>query len=83
MLASSESSHCDVCALAVKANAAEKPEQTLKDLKKRSGKDIWLMGGGSLFGSLLDLAMVDTVEVAIIPVVLGAGIPLLPPPANR
>ena len=60
----------------------ERPKEILADLKRKSGKDIWLMGGGSLFGSLLEIGMVDTVEVAIIPVVLGAGIPLLPAPAK-
>jgi dihydrofolate reductase len=47
-------------------------------LRAKPGKDIWLFGGGSLFRSLLDAKMVDTVEVAIIPVLLGSGIPLLP-----
>ena len=45
-------------------------------------KDIWLMGGGKLFHTLLAMHQVDTVEVSIMPVVLGAGIPLLPPPAQ-
>jgi dihydrofolate reductase len=49
-------------------------------LKKEAGKDIWLFGGGLLFRSLLDLGLVDTVEVAVIPVLLGQGIPLLPAP---
>ena len=62
---------------------AENAAGTLTALKKKSGKDIWLMGGGNLFSSLLDLRMVDTVEVAVIPVVLGAGIPLLPPPGKK
>ena len=62
---------------------AEKPREMLVALKKKSGKDIWLMGGGSLFSSLLDLGMVDTVEVAVVPVVLGSGIPLLPAPAKQ
>ena len=48
-------------------------------LKKKPGRDIWLFGGGSLFQSLLDARLVDSVEVAVIPVLLGAGIPLLPP----
>jgi dihydrofolate reductase len=58
-------------------------EKTLGDLRKQPGKDIWLFGGGSLFRSLLELRLVDTIETAIIPVLLGGGIPLLPPPANR
>jgi len=48
-------------------------------LKKTPGRDIWLFGGGALFRSLLDAALVDSVEVAVVPVLLGAGIPLLPP----
>ena len=54
-------------------------EKTLADLRKQPGKDIWLFGGGSLFRSLLEMRLVDTIETAIIPVLLGGGIPLLPP----
>ena len=53
-------------------------EGTVSSLKRQPGKDIWLFGGGSLFRSLLELGLVDTVEVAIIPVLLGGGLPLLP-----
>lgn len=52
----------------------------VRDLKAQSGKDIWLFGGSDLFRSYLDSGLVDGVEVAVIPVLLGAGIPLLPPP---
>jgi dihydrofolate reductase len=58
---------------------SEKPEQVLTDLRSKPGKDIWLFGGGSLFRSLLEARQVDIVEVSVIPVLLGAGIPLLPP----
>jgi dihydrofolate reductase len=58
---------------------SEDPEQVLADLKVKPGKDIWLFGGGSLFRSLLEARQVDAVEVAVIPVLLGEGIPLLPP----
>ena len=47
-------------------------------LKAGPGKDIWLFGGGSLFGSLAEDGLVDTVEVAIVPILLGAGVPLMP-----
>ncbi len=58
---------------------SERPEQALADLRAKSGKDIWLFGGGSLFRSLLEARLVDAVEVSVIPVLLGEGIPLLPP----
>ena len=41
-------------------------------------KDIWLFGGGVLFRSLLDLGLVDAVEVTVMPVLLGSGVPLVP-----
>ena len=48
-------------------------------IKAAAGKDIWLFGGGQLFRSLLDLGLVDRVEVAVVPVLLGGGVPLLAP----
>jgi dihydrofolate reductase len=47
-------------------------------LKRQPGKDIWLFGGGVLFRSLLDAGLVDRVELAISPVLLGDGVPVLP-----
>jgi dihydrofolate reductase len=58
-------------------------EATLTGMRTEPGKDIWLFGGGSLFRSLLDARLVDTVEVAVIPVLLGGGLPLLPSPARQ
>jgi dihydrofolate reductase len=55
----------------------------LTALRAEPGKDIWLFGGGELFRSLLAIDQVDTVEPAIIPVVIGGGIPFLPAPATR
>ena len=53
------------------------------ELKKTPGKDVWLWGGGALFHSLLGSGLVDGIDVAVIPVLLGGGIPLLPTPAPR
>jgi dihydrofolate reductase len=58
---------------------ADRAEETVADLRAGAGKDIWLFGGGVLFRCLADAGLVDTVEVAVIPVLLGGGIPLLPP----
>jgi dihydrofolate reductase len=62
---------------------ADKAEETVAALRAQPGKDIWLFGGGLLFRSLLDAGLVDTVEVAVMPVLLGGGIPLLPPPGKQ
>lgn len=59
------------------------PQKTVTELKKKKGKDIWLWGGGELFRSLFELRLVDAVEVAVIPVLLGSGLPLLPKTGTR
>jgi dihydrofolate reductase len=51
--------------------------QRVAALRAAPGREIWLFGGGSLFRSLLAAKQVDIVEVAVIPVLLGGGIPLL------
>lgn len=55
----------------------------VSELKTQPGKDIWLFGGGELFYSLLEAGLVDGVDVGMVPVLLGGGIPLLPAPAER
>ncbi len=53
-------------------------EEAVAAMKGQPGKDIWLMGGGVLFRAMLDAGLVDTVEVCVMPVLLGSGTPLLP-----
>lgn len=53
------------------------------ELRALPGKDIWLFGGGELFRSMLALGLVDGLDVAIIPILLGEGIRFLPSPAGR
>lgn len=57
--------------------------ERVKRLKDQPGKDIWLFGGGLLFRYLLAEGLVDTVEPAIVPVLLGGGTRFLPEPAIR
>jgi dihydrofolate reductase len=62
---------------------SEGAERVAAGLREESGKDIWLFGGGALFRSLAAAGLVDSVEVAVMPVMLGGGIPLLPAPSGR
>jgi dihydrofolate reductase len=62
---------------------SDDPAGTVTALKQQPGKDIWLFGGGELFGSLVGLGLVDTVEVAIMPVLLGEGVPFSRGPQSR
>jgi dihydrofolate reductase len=48
-----------------------------------TGGEIWLYGGGALFGSLLAAGQVDRVEVTVIPILLGGGVRLLPSAGQR
>jgi len=80
---------CIVCSRTLPASEApglrvtsDDPAAVVRALKALPGKDIWLYGGGELFRTLLAAGVVDTVELAVVPVLLGAGVPLLPPGAT-
>jgi dihydrofolate reductase len=55
------------------------PREVVAQLKAKPGRDIWLFGGGELCRTLLDAGLVDSVEIALIPVLLTAGVPLVAP----
>lgn len=55
----------------------------MESIRTDAAKDIWLFGGGESFRSFLALGLVDTVEVAVMPVLLGQGLQLLPQPATQ
>lgn len=65
------------------ATVSDDAVRVVTDLRQEPGNDISLFGGGELFRSLLTAGLVDEVSVAVIPVLLGGGIPLLPSPADR
>ena len=46
------------------------------------GKDVWVCGGGDLAARLAHLGLLDDLILAIAPVTLGAGRPLLPRPTD-
>ena len=47
------------------------------------GKPLWLWGGGSCSVIWREADLVDGVDVAILPILLGGGLPLLPAPGPR
>jgi dihydrofolate reductase len=49
----------------------------LARLRAEDGRDIWLFGGGVLFGSLASAGLVDSVELGVMPVLLGGGTPVV------
>jgi dihydrofolate reductase len=53
------------------------PATFVRQLRKRPGKDIWLMGGGELARDFLKADLVDQLYLGIVPVLLGVRHPTL------
>src|SRR5271163_123989 len=54
------------------------PAALIREIRKRPGKNIWLMGGGELAREFLKADLVDELVLGVVPVLLGEGIPLFP-----
>ena len=48
-------------------------------LRKKRGKDIWMMGGAGIIASFLDEGEIDSFMIHVIPTFIGEGIPLIAP----
>jgi dihydrofolate reductase len=48
-------------------------------LRKRKGKDIWMMGGAGIIASFLEEGEIDEFMIHVIPKFIGEGIPLIAP----
>jgi dihydrofolate reductase len=48
-------------------------------LRKKKGKDIWMMGGADIIASFLDEGEIDEFILHVIPTFIGEGIPLIAP----
>jgi dihydrofolate reductase len=58
---------------------AEDPARVHTDMvAAAAGRDVWIVGGGDLAGQFADRGLLDELVVAIAPVTLGGGAPLLP-----
>jgi dihydrofolate reductase len=57
----------------------QSPASLIEQLRKRPGKDIWMMGGGELAREFLRADLIDALHLGIVPTLLGEGIPLFPP----
>ena len=63
---------------------ADDPVALASSLRHESGDgEIWLFGGGQLFATLLAANQVDAVELTIVPVLLGSGVPVVAAMPNR
>ena len=48
------------------------------ELEKRGYRRVWIEGGGQVVRSMIAIGKLDVLEMAVIPIVLGEGIPLFP-----
>ena len=70
--------------LAARSNVEAVPLARLQEAVERMSKgpkDVWLFGGGKTIAACLDRRLVDTLELAVIPRLLGDGLPLFAPRA--
>jgi dihydrofolate reductase len=54
-------------------------ERFVAELRASPGKDVWMMGGGELIASFLDAGELDELDIHVIPILIGEGIPLIAP----
>ncbi|MEO2207950.1 dihydrofolate reductase family protein [Paenibacillus pabuli] len=56
----------------------EPVETLIPRLQQASDADLWIVGGGQLVQAVMEKQLLHEIEVAIIPKILGEGIPLFP-----
>ena len=53
----------------------------LANIEAQGYENIWLVGGGALINSFLQHSLIDEYIISTIPIILGDGIRLFPPPS--
>ena len=61
----------------VEARCGDLPAITA-ELETRGYRRVWIEGGGQVVRSMIAIGRLDVLEMAVIPVILGNGIPLFP-----
>jgi len=56
----------------------QSPAALIEQIRKRPGKNIWMMGGGELAREFLKADLIDELYLGVVPVLLGGGLPLFP-----
>lgn len=57
---------------------SDDPGVFISEVKRKSGRDIWLVGGGQILRAVLEAGQLDLIILTIIPILIGSGIPLFP-----
>jgi dihydrofolate reductase len=61
------------------ARGASDAAALVRELRAGSGGDVWVLGGGRTIATFLELDAVDSLELFVMPLLLGAGIRLFEP----
>lgn len=56
----------------------DSPGDLVAAIRKKPGKNIWLMGGGIIIRDFLKEDLVDELYIGVVPTLIGEGIPLFP-----
>jgi dihydrofolate reductase len=54
-----------------------------EQLEAAGGKNLWVVGGGDLASQYVAAGLLDLVRVTVVPVILGAGLPLFAEPLSK
>lgn len=55
----------------------------LEKIKQQHLQRVWILGGGQVASAFIEQGFVDEYKIAVIPIVLGSGIPLFCPTASE